>query len=409
MATPDSVSSNDGSAPAHVPANRIVDFDYIADPQMAVDPHAAYLRLRDGPSLLYSIRHGGHWIVTRQEVMAEIFHDSETFSNYPRVIPRSISGLGGKPQPFSDIDPPDNMKYRLLLQQVLNPRAVQAFEAEAREAMIDLVEEVLPRGECEFSSEIAQRLPVNIFMRWTDLPFEDRFRLMDWVDTIMGDVEPERRRAAKDAILNYVDGIVDRRQAHPGDDVISHLVNGEVDGRPVTREEGRAMVANLVNGGLDTVRNMMGFIALFLAQSAGHRRELAQQPALIPAAIEELLRWAAIPNMSRCVKVDTVVDGVSLKAGDMVLMPLVLAGRDDHAYQNAMGVDFHRERLRHLAFGTGAHLCPGMHLARIELRVFLEEWLKRIPEFGIAPGRTPRTRGGIILAVRELPLTWDPN
>jgi cytochrome P450 len=300
------------------------------------------------------------------------------------------------------------MKYRLLLQQVLNPRAVQSFEAEARRAMIDLTDAVAPRGSCEFATEIAQSLPINIIMRWMDLPFEDRVQLMDWVDTLMGGADPATRREAKDAIADYVDAVVQRRQSQPGDDVISHLVNGEVDGRRVTREEGRAMVANLVNGGLDTVRNMMGFIALFLARSEPHRRELVGEPALIPGAIEELLRWAAIPNMSRSVKTDTEVGGVLLKAGDMVLMPLALAGRDDHAYENALGVDFHRERLRHLAFGSGAHLCPGMHLARIELRVFLQEWLKRIPDFEVAPGRTPVTRGGIILAVRELPLVWSP-
>lgn len=166
------------------------------------------------------------------------------------------------------------------------------------------------------------------------------------------------------------------------------------------------MTANLVVGGLDTVRNMMSFIAIYLAQHPEARRSLVANPAMILAAIEELLRWAAVANMSRCVARDVVFHGVTMKAGDMVLMPLVLAGRDESAFPNAAKVDFAREPNRHISFGIGAHLCPGMHLARIELRIFLEEWLAAIPEFALDPNAAPVTRGGVILAVERLELVW---
>lgn len=402
----DTLTAERAHVPDHVPSELVVDFDYLGDPQLQVDPFAAYMRLRDGPPLVFTPRNGGHWIATRHEVIREIFHSHETFSNFPRIIPKSVSA-GASPQPFSDIDPPENAKYRRLLQQVMNPRAVASFERQARQSMVELVEEVLPRGGCDFAVDVAQKLPIFIIMRWLDLPMEDRFHLMENTDRLLGDPDPEVRRAAKAANYAYVDAIVAARRANPGEDLISHLATGEVDGRQVTHEEARAMAANLIAGGLDTVRNMMSYIARFLATHDAHRRELAQDPMLIAAAVEELLRWSAITNMTRTVAHDAVFHGVAMKAGDMMLLPLSLAGRDAEVYPQPLEVDFRRSPNRHLTFGTGAHLCPGMHLARIELHVFLEEWLSRIPEFRLDPARRPVTRGGVILAMRALPLLWD--
>jgi cytochrome P450 len=215
------------------------------------------------------------------------------------------------------------------------------------------------------------------------------------------------RKASKVAVGEYVDRTVADRRESPRDDLISFIATGQVEDRMVTHEEARAMVANLVIGGLDTVRNMMSFIAIFLAGNDGHRRQLIDNPDLIPTAVEELLRWFAIPNMGRSVVQDMIFHGVDMKAGDMILMPLLLAGRDDQAQDDALTVNFERKPNRHLTFGAGAHSCPGLHLARIELRIFLKEWLSRIPKFHIKPGGKPVMRSGVILAVQSLPLVWD--
>jgi cytochrome P450 len=311
------------------------------------------------------------------------------------------------PQPFSDIDPPHNQKYRRLLTQTLGKKGAKSFEEHARALMIELVEEVLPEGRCEFVSRIAQKLPIFVIMRWLDLPFEDRMELLEKADDIMGHPDPVLRKAGKQFVIDYVDTIVAERRKNPGQDFISVIANGEVDERPVTHEEARSMVANLVIGGLDTVRNMMCFFAIFLARNAEHRQALVADPSLIPAAVEELLRWIPNPNMSRSITQDTMFHGVQLRAGDMILMPLILSGRDDAAYEHASEVDFARGRQRTLTFGTGGHMCPGMNLATIELNLFLEEWLKRIPDFHIDPDHTPVTRGGIMLGVDELQLVWN--
>lgn len=391
--------------PSHVPPDLVVDFDYLTDPRLAEDPHAVYSGLTGGPDIVYTPRNGGHWIAVRQRIIAEIFQTPALFSNYPRTIPKTASAA--KPQPFSDIDPPDNAKYRRLLQQTLGPRSVARFEQQAIDTMIELTEAIRPRGECDFAAEIAQQLPVYIILRWLDLPYEDRFELLTIADNILGHPDPTTRKAAKEQMGRYVDGVVAQRRARPGSDLVSELVNGQVGDRVATHEEGRAMVTNLVVGGLDTVRNMMSFFALFLARNEGHRRQLVDDPDLIPAAVEELLRWFAIPNMARSITADIDFHGVSMKAGDMILLPLVLAGRDEQAFENALTVDFRRQPNRHITFGAGAHGCPGLHLARIELRIFLKEWLARIPDFRIWPGAKPVTRGGIILAVQSLPLVWD--
>ena len=404
MAAPANPSPIAAHVPAHVPADRVVDFDYVNDPMLKTDPQAAYLRFRNGPDLIYTPRNGGHWIATRREHMIEIFNTPTVFSTFPYVIPRSVSSP--QPQPFTEINAPESLKYKRLLAPMMTPKAVTRFELQGREIMLELMDEISSRGECDFSADVAQKLPIFIIMRWLDLPFEDRFMLMNNVDRVLSDPDPEQRRLAREFTVQYIDSTVAQRREHPGDDLISALANGEIDGRRVTQMEGVSMARNLIHGGLDTVRNMMSYIAWFLATNDTHRRQLVAEPELIPAAIEELLRWYALPNMPRCLIEDVEFHGVAMKKGDQILMPLMLAGHDERYYSDPMTVDFRRKDMRHITFGNGAHVCPGQHLARIELKIFLEEWLRRIPDFSIKSGTTPTTAGGIILAVRSLHLQW---
>lgn len=396
--------NSDFLVPPHVNPDRVVDFDYIRDPGLAVDPHATYRTLARGPEIVWTGRNGGHWISTRREVINEVFLTHDLFSNFPRMIPNSASLE--KPQPFSDIDPPDNLKYRRALQLALSPKALERFRVEARQIIIELVEQARPHGRCDFAVEIAMPYPTTIIMRWLDLPMKDLPLLIQLTDRAIAGSDPEDRKAAKLATRDYVDDIVRQRREQPGEDFISVLASSTIGDRPVTHEEARAMTQNLIGGGLDTVRNMMSFIIWFLARSPEHRLQLIEEPELIPAAVEELLRHFALPNMGRSVTRDAEFHGVQLRKGDMMLLPLCLAAQDADRDSGPQTVDFRRERNRHLAFGTGAHLCPGIYLARAELAIFLEEWLKRIPEFRLAPDERPVTRGGNILAVVSLVLEW---
>ena len=393
-------------SPPHVPAGLIVDFDYLREPGLETDPHGVYECLADVSPIVWTGRNGGHWIATRYSVINEIFLAHDLFSNFPRMIPNTASLE--KPQPFSDIDPPENIRYRRALQLALSPKALERFRAQAREIMVELVAQIRPQGGCDFAADVAMVLPTSIIMRWLDLPMEDLPLLVELTDRAIAGADPEDRKAAKLATRDYVDGIVRARRETPGEDFISVLANAPVGDRSATHEEARAMTQNLIGGGLDTVRNMMSFVALFLARNAGHRRQLVENLALIPDAVEELLRYYALPNMGRSITRSTDFHGAPLRKGDMMLLPLSLAGRDEQAFERAREVDFRRTPNRHLAFGIGAHLCPGLHLARAELVIFLEEWLKAVPDFRVPEGRRPVTRGGNILAVRSLPLEWSP-
>ncbi len=391
--------------PDNVPANLVVDIDYFADPRIKADPRAHYMSLRGGPELVWTPHYGGHWIATRAAIMTEILTNPADFSSFPLLIPKSVSGP--EPKPFAEIDPPEHAKYRALLAPLTNPKLIDGFDADARALMRSLIDAVHDQGRCDFSTDIAQKFPIFIIMRLLDLPQDDRLMLIDLTDKVINHADPLVRRQARDQTEAYVQALIARRRAAPGEDIASSLVNGTIDGRPVTDKEANAMISVLIHGGLDTVRVNMTFIAHFLAQNPGHRRQLVDDPGLIPNAIDEMLRWLSLPSIARCVKRDREFHGVHLRAGDQVLMPFMLAGADEAVHQDALTVDFKRQNTKSLTFSAGPHFCPGSHIARIELRIFLEEWLKRIPDFEVDPTAPPPFgSGGVVTGLRDLSLRW---
>ncbi len=391
--------------PDHVPSDRIVQFDYFADPGIATDPRGNALRLRGGPSLVYTPSYGGHWIATTAAVMNQMLAQPEIFSSFPYLIPKQVSSP--TPRPFAEIDPPNHGKYRALLAPLTNPKTIAGFESEARNLMIELIEGVHPKGGCEFHVEIGQKFPIFIIMKLLGLPLCDRDMLIDLTDKVINAADPAVRRSARDQSEAYVTEKVQERRGGAGEDLITAIVNGAIDQRAVSDDEAIAMVTNLVHGGLDTVRANMTFIAHFLATHVEHRRQLAIDPGLIPNAVDELLRWLSLPSLARCVKRDIEFCGVQLKAGDQILMPFVLGSCDEQVHRNALAVDFARKDTKSLTFGGGAHFCPGRAIARLELRIFLEEWMKRIPEFTLAAESKPVGTGGIVAGLRNVQLKWE--
>ena len=167
------------------------------------------------------------------------------------------------------------------------------------------------------------------------------------------------------------------------------------------------MVSLVLIGGMDTVVTAMSFAALFLARSPTHRKQLVDNPALIPKAVDELLRRFPIVNQGRCVARDLVYKNVPFKTGDMILLPTTLHGLDERAFPNPLEVNFNRPTPMHSTFGNGPHRCPGSNLGRTEIKVFLEEWLKRIPDFHLQPGEKISMRSGVNGTVYGLPLAWE--
>ena len=393
--------------PPHVPAALVVDFDIYNVAVEDGDYHAALKRLHDPgvPDIFWTPRNGGHWVATRGEDIYHIFKDSEHFSSRQLVVPRHRNPA--VPLPPIMLDPPEQAKYRSLFAPALSPKAVAPLGEGARALAIELIEGFYAKGECEFVGEFAQHLPIGIFMKMVDVPTSDRDQLLHWADQQVRPTSEHEREQSFHSLFAYAAQKVAERQAHPGDELISQLTRAQVDGAPITAEALAPMIFLLLVGGLDTVASAMGFAARFLATSAAHRRELIDHPERIPGAVEELLRRFPVVNQGRLVVSDMDYKGVALRAGDQIILPTSLHGLDERKFEDPLRVDFSRPTPIHSTFGNGAHRCPGSLLARTELKIFLEEWLKRIPDFRIKPGTTPEVRAGVNATIFSLQLVWE--
>lgn len=400
--------------PAHVPVDLVYDFDFY-NMGAEVDVHRFYRALHDRPDvpdIFWTPRNGGHWVVTRYADLVRVFEDRETFSSRQQLIPAPPEGLLG----LVNLDGEEHSAFRKLVQPSLTTPFVEGNrEGERIDAYIaricnELIDELLPRGGCEFFTEFSTKMPIEVVMRTlVDLPEEDLPRLMPLVDAVAhAGADPEKFGAAFFGLAMYfASEIIPKRRANPGNDMLSAIVHGTVMGRALTDEEIIAMCNVMIIGGLDTVTSMLLYIVWHLAEHPEHRRRLRDEPALIPKAVEELLRRYAILNVCRYVTRDTEFNGIRFAEGDLVLVPSTAGAVDERQYPGAMTVDFDRADKKHVSFSRGAHSCVGSLLARREMRIFIAEWLRRIPDFSVKPGTTVEMQAAIANRIKELHLVWD--
>jgi cytochrome P450 len=389
--------------PAHVPAHLVCDFDYLREVEGEELWHW-WARLHEGPEIFYTPHNGGHWVLTRHAAIAEVLADYTRFSSRHQTVP-----VAGKPfsLPPIEIDPPLHGEFRRLIAPWFTPKAMAGMESDAQALCIELIENFRHRGHCEFISEFALVMPIGIFLKLVDLPSGDRLPLLDIAEKMVrGDEETQAQGFAE--AFAYLDEKLEERRRRPGNDMLSAIVTGTIEnGRLLTAEEARLMGALLLAGGLDTVAGMISFITYHLAEHDDHRRLLAREPERIHSATEELMRRHQIANIAREVVSDIDYQGVAMRKGDMILTPTSMASIDDREYDDPFTVDFGRSNKRSLVFGNGPHQCIGAFLARTEIRVFLREWLARIPEFKVASGRAPQVFSGRANAMRSLQLEWE--
>lgn len=400
------MSSQHFDIPAHVPRDRVRDVDLYDLPGAAQDVHLAWKRVQEeSPAVFFTPRHGGYWVLTRAELLDQAWPDFTTFSSRHIAIPRQPGAPAQRP---IEIDPPQHRFFRHPINMAVSPKALQALAERARTLSVELIEGFKPRGECEFVADYAAHVPMEVFLTIVELPSTDREWLIRRAEVMTRGNSVDAKLVALKEVFDYLEKWVEERRRKPGDDLISKILQIRVEDRPITHEEALSECALVLFGGLDTVAGTMAFFARFLATHPGHRRTLAMHPERIPAAIEELLRRHSIPTVGRVLTQDVTLDGVTMKAGDFVQLTTCFHGLDEHRWANPLDVDFSREGLaEHMAFGRGVHKCPGANLARSELRVFLEEWLKRIPDFEIKAGDQAVTATGAVAGVLKLPLTWS--
>jgi cytochrome P450 len=370
--------------------------------------------LREGSPVYFNTFAQGYWIFTRHDAVKDMYKNPEIFS--------SESITPWQPNPIyrfvpTQIDAPDHIKYRRVVNPWFSPRAVDAAGERLRERCRDLVEAVAPAGACDFVTGFALRFPTEAFLSVIGIDPKDADLFARWVEDFFGGfsgdpegLEPMTK--ALDGIRGYWVAALDERRGEPGPregDLASHLLHSTFDDRPLTDAEMLDMLTVLVLAGLDTTRAELGYMFRHLAEHPEHRRMLIERPELIPDAVEEVLRYYTIIfGDGRKVAQDVEFHGVQLKKGDMVYGLVSGANRDPDAYERADEFVIDRTRNHHMGFANGPHRCLGAHLARREMQLAVEEWLRVIPDFRIAEGAELLERGGgSMMTLTSLPLVWD--
>ena len=372
--------------------------------------------LRERGEAFFNTMAQGYWVFTRHEQVREIYKHPELFS--------SESFTPWDPDPAyrfipTQIDPPEHIKYRQILNPWFSPGAVDRIEPTARAVCRRLITELAPRGQCDFVADFALRYPTEVFLIMLGAPGADADLFVPWVDDFFkglgGDPEAiEGMGAALAGIRSYwVDALADRRKdsEHRPGDLTSHLLQATVDDRPLTDDEMLDMLTVLVLAGLDTTRGQLGYLFRHLALTPEHRHHLATEPSLVPSAVEESLRVHTITfGDGRKVTEDVDFHGCPLKKGDMVYGLVAGANRDPRVFDRADEFLLDRSSNHHFGFAGGPHRCLGAHLARREMQVAVAEWLQAIPDFSIASDAALMERGGGSMnALLELPLAWNPT
>jgi cytochrome P450 len=287
------------------------------------------------------------------------------------------------------------------------PKAVAARTAAIGLTCTQLIDALVPKGGCDFIAEFAQPFPTTIFTNMLGLPAEESDRFVAWNNVLLhAHADPDARRDAGIEINSYLRELIAQRRAEPRDDLVSALLDSQVDGRPIEPDEVQNLTFMLFVAGLDTVTAALSFCFRFLAENPDHRRLLLDDPSLVPSAVEELLRVHAFINPARTVTEDLEFAGVAMKAGDRVLVSTALASNDPEEFAEPLRVRFDRPGNRHLAFGAGPHRCAGSHLARDELTTAVREWHQRIPHYSIAEGQDITVHAGGAMGIDRLELVW---
>ena len=281
------------------------------------------------------------------------------------------------------------------------------MDVEIRRPVVQLIDAFADNGKCDFVRDFARYLPGQVFLSLMDLPPERREEFIGWADDVLSGDEEVQVRAAQN-ITQVITDFVDHKMAVPGEDIISTMVeaSSEEGERLFNRDEMINTGCFLFLAGLDTVLNTLSFSWRFLAENPDQVKKLVEYPDTIPDGVEELLRLFSVVNGSRRVREDCEFNGVSLKKGEAILTPISAANLDESVFENPYEFEPGREANIHLSFGAGIHRCLGSNLARIEIKISLEEWLKRIPEFSIAGGEKIKAVAGITMGLKSLPLVW---
>ena len=369
------------------------DFDHL-DPNWVEDPFPIWNELRGKCPIAHTDRFSGVYFPSRYDDIRAIAYDTEHFSSR-RIIIREERPPLTRAAPITS-DPPAHRDERKVLLPPFAPAAIQKLEPRARAICRELLERLSNRSECDGAVDYAQELPTRLTARMLGISEDAGDLFRKWIHEFF-ELSATNSGITTRVIAEMTDFFkqeIAKRRDVPGDDLVSYLINARIEGRPLDDDDICGTLRLLLFAGIDTTWSAIGACLWHLAAHANDRRRLVAEPQLIPTAVEEFLRAYAPVTMGREIVKETEINGCHFKQGEMVMLAFGAANRDPAEFPDADRVVIDREENRHAAFGLGIHRCIGSTLARMEIRVALEEWLARFPDFTLKPGGSHQMVGG---------------
>lgn len=379
------------------------DYDHVSVLCMDPDPLPRLRAMREACPVGRTEAHGGSWVLTHYRDIFDVTREPGTFCSGKGV---SFPSHGMPPLPPIESDPPVHGLFRGPLTPRFTPRAMAKNEDHAREVVTELIDAFIETGQADLAQQLTVPLPALVNTPVLGIPFEDREKFQDWAVRLLSsggqDMEAIMSTAA------YFNELYQVRKAEPLDDIPSLVLQVELDGQPIGPDTFVLVMVMLMSAGLDTTTNAGSHILYWLGQHPARRQELVDDPSRIPLAVEELLRHITpLPTLFRTATATTTVHGQEIPEGDRVQLSWMAANHDPEEFDDPETVRFDRAPNRHFSFGVGAHRCLGAALARLELRVLLEEALPRLGDYQIA--EEPVRYSGVTRGIHNLHVTFSPG
>jgi cytochrome P450 len=393
-------------------------------------PHAAFARLREESPVAW-IEEGdgsGFWAVTKHADVIEVSRDYNRFTAARgiRIEDMADDELVAR-RTLMEFDPPDHTRLRRLVQPGFTPKVVASYEEAFRRLARLVLDEVLALGEFDFVTEVARELPIRLLCRLLGVPESDSGRLVAWGDQMISNADPEYtpviidkvdtdeyrllpfRSPAALEVFRYAEEMALERRANPKDDIVTTLLNAEPDGEPLTDLEFKNFFTLMMVAGNETTRHTISHGLIYLRNHPEQLEAWRSDPAAMSKeAAEEILRASGVTmHFRRTATEDTEIRGVPVAAGDKIVMWYTSANYDEDAFDDPFTFDLRREPNNHVTFGTGRHVCLGAALARLEVRVFFEEFLARVASYEV--GEPDRLRSNFISGIKHLPVSVTLN
>ncbi|PXX58032.1 hypothetical protein DFR70_1154 [Nocardia tenerifensis] len=378
-------------------------FDLFAPPP-SENPFTVYDDMRARCPVAHSDKLGGYWIATSYQAVNDVAKAPDLFSSVSISVPKDAFGAELADRPPITLDPPRHSTFRRTLLPAFSPQTIKAMESSVREHACALATALAEQDRCDAAAAYAKQIPSRFMARMIGCAGEREQEFADRMRALLESNELSETKAAMVETTRYLNELIAERRNDPRDDLVSCVLSAEIDGEKLAGQELIGALVLIITAGIDTTWSAIGSSLWHLARHPEDRARLVAEPELIPTAVEEFLRVYSPVQVARVVTGDTHFHGVDLVAGDSILMGVPSANRDAAEFPAADRVLLDRAVNRHLAFGVGIHRCLGSSIARMEMRIALEEWLRVIPEFTLAPGAAVSWSTGHVWGPRKLDL-----